>query len=174
MPGYSQCFRRQRRPGQVAEWFNAPVLKTGVGKPTGGSNPSLAASKPYRRTVVSHLRPRRRPPVLVARGTHYGCSYPLFDRRSGFGGRSGSPRAGAWRGRSAPRFWTSARSTVTRSRRAGSDRANGTRAHPPGPRRAPSRSDTARKDRPTARRARCERRGSVRTRRHAEFADAER
>lgn len=26
--------------GRVAEWSNAPVLKTGVGKPTGGSNPS--------------------------------------------------------------------------------------------------------------------------------------
>jgi hypothetical protein len=29
--------------GWVAEWSNAPVLKTGVGKPTGGSNPSPTA-----------------------------------------------------------------------------------------------------------------------------------
>ena len=30
----------RRTLGRVAEWSNAPVLKTGVGKPTGGSNPS--------------------------------------------------------------------------------------------------------------------------------------
>ena len=29
----------------MTEWPNVPVLKTGVGKPTGGSNPSFTASK---------------------------------------------------------------------------------------------------------------------------------
>ena len=29
--------------GEVAEWSNAPVLKTGVPQGTGGSNPSLSA-----------------------------------------------------------------------------------------------------------------------------------
>ena len=29
--------------GEMAEWSNAPVLKTGVVKATGGSNPSLSA-----------------------------------------------------------------------------------------------------------------------------------
>ena len=28
--------------GEVAEWFKALVLKTGVGQPTEGSNPSLS------------------------------------------------------------------------------------------------------------------------------------
>ncbi len=30
--------------GEVAEWPNAPVLKTGVPQGTGGSNPPLSAS----------------------------------------------------------------------------------------------------------------------------------
>ena len=30
--------------GEVTEWPNVPVLKTGVGKPTGGSNPSFTAT----------------------------------------------------------------------------------------------------------------------------------
>ena len=29
--------------GEMAEWSNAPVLKTGVLRGTGGSNPSLSA-----------------------------------------------------------------------------------------------------------------------------------
>lgn len=29
--------------GRMAEWLKAPVLKTGVGKPTVGSNPSPSA-----------------------------------------------------------------------------------------------------------------------------------
>ena len=29
--------------GEMAEWFKAPVLKTGVGQLTVGSNPSLSA-----------------------------------------------------------------------------------------------------------------------------------
>jgi hypothetical protein len=29
--------------GGMAEWFKAPVLKTGVGQPTVGSNPSPSA-----------------------------------------------------------------------------------------------------------------------------------
>jgi hypothetical protein len=29
--------------GEMAEWFKAAVLKTVVGQPTGGSNPSLSA-----------------------------------------------------------------------------------------------------------------------------------
>jgi hypothetical protein len=33
-------------PGEMAEWFNAAVLKTAVGaEPTGGSNPSLSAPR---------------------------------------------------------------------------------------------------------------------------------
>ena len=31
--------------GEMAEWSNAPVLKTGVLQGTGGSNPSLSAQK---------------------------------------------------------------------------------------------------------------------------------
>ena len=31
--------------GEMAEWFKAPVLKTGVGQLTVGSNPSLSAEK---------------------------------------------------------------------------------------------------------------------------------
>ena len=30
-------------PGEMAEWSNAPVLKTGVPQGTGGSNPSFSA-----------------------------------------------------------------------------------------------------------------------------------
>ena len=30
--------------GEMAEWSNAPVLKTDVPRGTGGSNPSLSAS----------------------------------------------------------------------------------------------------------------------------------
>ena len=33
------------RSGEVAEWSNALVLKTSVGQPTGGSNPSFSAPK---------------------------------------------------------------------------------------------------------------------------------
>lgn len=29
--------------GEVSEWFKEPVLKTGVGQPTEGSNPSPSA-----------------------------------------------------------------------------------------------------------------------------------
>ena len=29
----------------MTEWPNVPVLKTGVGRPTGGSNPSFTAEK---------------------------------------------------------------------------------------------------------------------------------
>ena len=29
--------------GEVTEWPNVPVSKTGVGQPTGGSNPPLSA-----------------------------------------------------------------------------------------------------------------------------------
>ena len=32
--------------GEVAEWLNVPVSKTGVGQPTGGSNPPLSAIFP--------------------------------------------------------------------------------------------------------------------------------
>ena len=34
--------------GEMAEWFKAPVLKTGVGQLTVGSNPSLSAEKECR------------------------------------------------------------------------------------------------------------------------------
>ena len=35
-------------PGEMAEWSNAAVLKTVVPRGTGGSNPSLSASKSIR------------------------------------------------------------------------------------------------------------------------------
>ena len=35
--------------GEMAEWFKAPVLKTGVGQLTVGSNPSLSAEKECRK-----------------------------------------------------------------------------------------------------------------------------
>lgn len=34
----------QRRKGEMAEWFNAAVLKTAVPKGTRGSNPCLSAN----------------------------------------------------------------------------------------------------------------------------------
>ena len=37
---------RPQATGEVAEWSNAPVLKTGVGQPTVGSNPTLSAITP--------------------------------------------------------------------------------------------------------------------------------
>ena len=36
----------------MAEWFKAPVLKTGVGQLTVGSNPSLSAMKKARESVL--------------------------------------------------------------------------------------------------------------------------
>ncbi len=36
--------------GEVAEWSNAPVLKTGEGHTSGGSNPSFSAKKSF--TIV--------------------------------------------------------------------------------------------------------------------------
>ena len=42
--------------GEMAEWFNATVLKTVVGaEPTGGSNPSLSAAKPLTERLFSCL-----------------------------------------------------------------------------------------------------------------------
>ena len=35
----------------MAEWSNAPVLKTGVLRGTGGSNPSLSAQSPVNRKI---------------------------------------------------------------------------------------------------------------------------
>ena len=37
--------------GEMAEWSNAPVLKTGVLRGTGGSNPSLSAQSPVNRKI---------------------------------------------------------------------------------------------------------------------------
>ena len=37
--------------GEMAEWSNAPVLKTGVLRGTGGSNPSLSAQSPVSRKI---------------------------------------------------------------------------------------------------------------------------
>jgi hypothetical protein len=34
----------KKRPGEVAEWSNAPDSKSGVPQGTGGSNPSLSAN----------------------------------------------------------------------------------------------------------------------------------
>ena len=36
--------------GEMAEWSNAPVLKTGVLRGTGGSNPSLSATESCKST----------------------------------------------------------------------------------------------------------------------------
>ena len=38
----------RKRPGEVTEWSNVPVLKTGVPKGTGGSNPSFTARANFR------------------------------------------------------------------------------------------------------------------------------
>jgi hypothetical protein len=37
-------FAKHKTIGEVAEWSNAPVLKTGVQQCTGGSNPSFSAN----------------------------------------------------------------------------------------------------------------------------------
>ena len=42
----------RKRPGEVTEWSNVPVLKTGVPKGTGGSNPSFTAGKRQQETVA--------------------------------------------------------------------------------------------------------------------------
>ena len=52
--------KRSLEPGGMAEWTKAAVLKTAVGQPTGGSNPSPSAfgSKPQsveRRTIVKSV-----------------------------------------------------------------------------------------------------------------------
>ena len=47
--------------GGLAEWFNAAVLKTVVGQPTGGSNPSPSATNFSDRRLVLP------PPVLLER-----------------------------------------------------------------------------------------------------------
>ena len=39
----------------MAEWSNAPVLKTGVLRGTGGSNPSLSAQSPVNRKIYRTL-----------------------------------------------------------------------------------------------------------------------
>ncbi len=39
-------FRTAQPEGEVVEWFMAPVLKTGLGKPNVGSNPTLSAMTP--------------------------------------------------------------------------------------------------------------------------------
>ena len=45
------------RFGGMAEWTKAAVLKTAVGQPTGGSNPSPSASKPIVSTRIIEDRP---------------------------------------------------------------------------------------------------------------------
>ena len=39
---------RELKNGEMAEWPKAAVLKTVVGQPTGGSNPSLSATQKKR------------------------------------------------------------------------------------------------------------------------------
>ena len=39
----SKFYAKIEKFGEMAEWFKAPVLKTGVGQLTVGSNPSLSA-----------------------------------------------------------------------------------------------------------------------------------
>ena len=53
--------------GRVAEWSNAPVLKTGVPQGTGGSNPSPTASRVRlaRSLVVTHLDWRATPATAL-------------------------------------------------------------------------------------------------------------
>ena len=41
--------------GEMAEWSNAPVLKTGVLRGTGGSNPSLSAVESYKSLIYRTL-----------------------------------------------------------------------------------------------------------------------
>ena len=48
-PGFEPL--RAYSPGEMAEWSIAPVLKTGVLRGTGGSNPSLSA---HHATVKQH------------------------------------------------------------------------------------------------------------------------
>ena len=59
--------------GEMAEWSNAPVLKTGVLRGTGGSNPSLSA-KLADFQQVTNLHPDLHP-LLVNLGV---ILHPLF------------------------------------------------------------------------------------------------
>ncbi len=43
MVEFARSGRRRPNPGGMAEWTKAAVLKTAVGQPTGGSNPSPSA-----------------------------------------------------------------------------------------------------------------------------------
>jgi hypothetical protein len=49
----------------MAERSKAPVLKTGVGKPTGGSNPSPSAENIARRWQIFDLGKIQRPGFLI-------------------------------------------------------------------------------------------------------------
>ena len=42
--------------GEMSEWSNVPVLKTGVPQGTGGSNPSLSAKKRRNKLIINELR----------------------------------------------------------------------------------------------------------------------
>lgn len=42
---FASLFFRKLVKEEWQSWFNAPVLKTGVGNTTGGSNPSSSASR---------------------------------------------------------------------------------------------------------------------------------
>ena len=53
--------------GEVAEWFNAPVLKTGEPQGSGGSNPSLSAIRRVRSSSLS-----RQPKCLAVRAKMFG------------------------------------------------------------------------------------------------------
>ena len=59
----------------MAEWSNAPVLKTGVLRGTGGSNPSLSAQSPVNRKIYRTFL------VCSARALSNGCK-SIVSRKS--------------------------------------------------------------------------------------------
>ena len=64
----------------MAEWFKAPVLKTGLGQLNVGSNPSLSAETAV--TAV-FLYPKHKPqqPKCASKPAHFGCHiYTLIGR----------------------------------------------------------------------------------------------
>ena len=46
----------RRRQGEMVEWSITPVLKTGIRRRIGGSNPSLSAKKRRNKLIINELR----------------------------------------------------------------------------------------------------------------------
>ncbi len=57
---------KQKTTGEMAEWSNAPVLKTGEGHTSGGSNPSFSAKKNPNHLNIRFL------------GFSYACNCTIF------------------------------------------------------------------------------------------------